>query len=265
MKRTILPFLLFFVSILAFAQNDLPSATNATAGKLTVKYAVPAPGTETHYCVYITNSTNQLVNTLSYRYGNNGNYARQMTSFWSLIGSTFNTSNFKFVGTPDGFSGATMNAAVPLTTVYWGQSATMAASVAGLADGNYKVNFEMVKNNDRRSYTSATFVKGPTISTPTISPAIATFSNISVDWTPVNTAIRNIELEKMYSVSPNPVKSSFIIKGADIVSLELFTIAGKRIKSTKETKMDISFLAKGNYIAVVTTRNGKFSKKIVKQ
>lgn len=268
MKRTLLPFIFLFLSISAFSQKEMPSATNATAGKLTVKFAAPAPGTQAYYAVYITNSANQLVNTLSYRYGNgnNGRYCSQLNLFWPLIGSVFNTANFKYVGTTDGVSGATLlNTAVPLTTVYWGQSTSMASAVAGLADGEYKVNFEMVKHNNNRSYTSAIFVKGPAPSNPTVSPTITTFNNISVDWKPLNTAVKSVELEKMYTISPNPVKSSFIVKGSDIVSVDLFSMAGKRIKSTNETKMNISSLAGGNYIAVVTTKNGNFSKKIIKQ
>jgi hypothetical protein len=43
MKKHILPIIALFFSATMFAQNQMPSTTNATAGKLTVTYAVTTP------------------------------------------------------------------------------------------------------------------------------------------------------------------------------------------------------------------------------
>ena len=252
----------FFVFIIS-AQNEVPNTTTATGGKLTVTYSVPNPNANTYYAVYITNSTNVLINTLSYRYTNKNDYAKQLTIFWSRIGSTWNTTNFKHVGV-DGTTGASLTNSEAAKTVYWGNSTTMATTVAGLPDGDYKINFELVKENNNRTYTSATFAKGPTAVTPTISPAIATFTNISIQWTPTATGINNIELSTLYSIYPNPATSTVFVNGPDIQSIDVFTLDGKRIFSSNLQKLNINALKKGTYLLNINTGKGVVSKKLIR-
>jgi len=251
-------------AFLISAQENTPEVTQATGGKLTVTYAVNKPSKEAYYAVYITNSTGALVNTLSYRYWNTEDYPSQLTTFWSKIGSTWSVANFKHVGT-DGSSGATISSAEPAKTVYWGKSPTMATSVAALPDGEYKVNFEFVIYNNIRTYTSAIFTKGPVAVNPTVSPAISTFSGISISWVPASTGIKNVELSKLYSVYPNPTKSTAYITGFDIKSIEILTINGLSIFTTNEQKINLTNLPKGVYLAKLTTAVGTFIKKIEKE
>lgn len=51
MKKHIFPIIALFFSATMFAQNQMPSATNATAGKLTVKWALSSPGGNSHLAV----------------------------------------------------------------------------------------------------------------------------------------------------------------------------------------------------------------------
>lgn len=255
-----------FFSFVISAQNQTPNITTATAGKLTVNFTVPTPGAKTYYAVYITNSSNVLINTLSYQYGSA--YSSQLTIFWSRIGSTFNpnnTANLKHVGI-DGTTGATLSASAASSTktVYWGNSTTMASTVASLPDGDYKINFELVKENNNRTYTSATFTKGPTAVTPTVSPAISTFSGISIQWTPTNTALTDVKLSSLYSIYPNPSASNVYVNGPDVKSIDVFTLEGKHVFSSNEQKLNISSLKKGTYLLNINTGKGLVSKKLIK-
>jgi hypothetical protein len=202
---------------------------------------------------------------LSYRYADTSNYPSQLTVFWSRIGSTWNPTNFKHVGT-DGTTGATLNANISEAskTVYWGNSPTMASAVAALPDGNYKINFELVKENNNRTFTSATFAKGPTAVTPTVSPAISTFTGISIQWTPASTGINDIELSTLYSIYPNPAISNVYVNGPDIQSVDVFTLEGKRIFSSNQQKLNIAALKKGTYMLSINTGKGIVSKKLIK-
>ena len=262
MKKIIIPLVLLMWSLAIFAQNQVASATNATAGKLTVQFATAAITTDSYFAVYITNSSNQLVNTLAYRYSGNAQFATdfapQLTTFYSLIGSSFNPAsitNLKFVGNPDGVSGATISAAFPLTTVYWGQSANMATAVAALPDADYKVNFEMVKRNNNRSSGSVTFTKGPANSAPVV-PAITSFTNMTVSWTPANTAINDVEFEKLYSLYPNPAVSSIYVSGLGIEGVDICSLSAKILIHSNESNVNISQLPKGAYLAVIYTKTG---------
>jgi len=252
-------------TFILIAQQSAPEATTATGGVLTVSYAIANPGTQTHYAVYITNSDGQLVNTLGYRYSTEGGYQDQLTTMFSLTGNTVNATTTKFVGATDGTTGATFSTAQASKTVYWGKTGTMATSVAALADGNYTVNFELVKRNNNRSFTKATFAKGKTASTPTVSPAISTFTGISIQWTPAaTTGINDIQLSNLYSIYPNPSIANVYVNGPDIQSVEVFTLEGKFIFSSNQQKLNISALQKGTYLLNINTGKGSITKKLVK-
>lgn len=259
---TTITFCLF--TFILSAQNQTPNATMATAGTLSVTFAIPNPNTDTHYAVYITNSANTLVNTLSYAYSSKGGYQNELTTLYSFVGNVINATTLKYVGSPDGYTGATITASQASKTVYWGKSGNNATSVASLADGTYKVNLEMVKRSNNRTYTSATFTKGPTAVTPTVSPAISTFTGISIQWTPDATAINTIELSKLYSVFPNPTHSTVYVNGFDINEIELVSLNGKSMFVAQNQKLDLSGLPKGIYFAKINTKAGTFMKKIEK-
>lgn len=190
---------------------------------------------------------------MSYQYGSN--YASESTDFWSKIGSTYNTANFKFVGTPDGTTGATFSGAIASKTVYWGNSVAMATAVAALADGSYKVNFELVTESNNRRYYFVIFTKGPATSTPTI-PTMTPFTGVSVSWVPASTAINDVEMEKRYTLYPSPAVSSIYVSGLDIESIDICSLSAKILMHSNEQKVNISKLPKGAYLAVVYTKSG---------
>ncbi|HEY6914391.1 MAG TPA: T9SS type A sorting domain-containing protein, partial [Paludibacter sp.] len=107
------------------------------------------------------------------------------------------------------------------------------------------------------------FTKGPVAQTVTPT-AVSPISAITLTWTPVNTAIDNVEFSKLYNVYPNPAVSSVYVTGSDIKEVQICSLAGKILLSSKEQKVNISVLPKGFYLAVIYAKDGMVVKKIEK-
>jgi len=258
MKKILLSFFIL-ATIAVSAQNEVPAATTPTAGTLTVTTITTSCGgsysPEHSLAIYVRNSSNALVNTLLYYTRNSNSSASDLTTWWSLI-TSFTTS--KMLLNSDAITGATATSN-GLVTCYWGKT----ASIATVADGNYTVNFEACDAPGKRGYTTGTFTKGPTAQTVTV-PNVTGFTSTSIKWVPVNTAVQNLEMDKLYSVYPNPAISSIFVSGSDIKEVEICSLAGKSISRTNQQKVDISALAKGNYLAVIYAKTGTVVKKIQK-
>jgi len=84
-------------------------------------------------------------------------------------------------------------------------------------------------------------------------------------FAPLGVSDKKLEEVKLY---PNPTKGVVFIKGInDLQSIELFTITGQRVNSTKISidKVDMSNLQTGVYFMKITSANGVATKRIVKQ
>ena len=261
MKKNLLPFVLLVSSFSLFSQ---------TAGTLTVTYSTKTISSQTEYAdaIYITNSSAALVNTLVYQTSNsNSSASSYLTVWWNLIGKTMTTTTTKFIGTTDGVTGATVKSSAWVTgkNVYWGRT----ASVASDPDGTYTVNFIIVEATSGGSSVqgnikySGTFVKGPAVSNAAVTATIG-FSNISLAWAPVNTAINEVEMEKLYSVYPNPAVSSIFVSGCDVKEVEICSLGGQSLMVSNQQHVNISSLPKGNYLAVIRAKTGTVVKKIIK-
>ncbi|MEI6555203.1 MAG: T9SS type A sorting domain-containing protein [Paludibacter sp.] len=82
--------------------------------------------------------------------------------------------------------------------------------------------------------------------------------------TSITTTNSKFESSEIISVYPNPTNSSIVVKGSDIQGIELFDMAGLRILKTNESKVNLSELSKGFYLAKIKTSNGSIIKKIEK-
>ena len=151
-------------------------------------------------------------------------------------------------------------------SVYWGRT----NSVASVLDGSYKVNFIIEEytgqgNSLQKSTYSGTFVKGAAASNATISASLD-FYNLSAAWVPAtNTAINNVEADNLYVLYPNPAVSSIYVSGLGIEGIDICTLSAKIIKHSNIQNIDISDLSKGNYLAIVYTKNGTVVKKFQKK
>lgn len=261
MRKFLLPFFLFGFVALMNAQ---------TAGTLTVTFSTNKDATSGEAfstAIYITTNTTPitLVNTLLYLTTNSDSSGSDMTTWWPLIGGSLTAA--KTLTTTDAVTGATGITGTTQRThysnkvIYWGKT----ASVATKADGTYKVNFEIVNYKGiSRKYTSGTFVKGPAVSNSTVTYTTG-FSGITIAWAPTNTGINEVQLSNLYSVYPNPTKSSVFVSGVDIKQIELCDLSGKRIFTSNEQKINLGNLPKGTYLANIITEKGTFIKKIIKE
>lgn len=252
MKKVFLPIFLCVLSLSIFAQNEVPGAsTVATSGTLTVSTLISSNTYIT--AIWINTSTPTFLRTLNYNTGNN--YVNDLIKWKADCGGIRNTLNAT--------SGATKSSAAIITTTW---NAKDQANTTVVADGDYIVKIEMTNENYGTStkLVTGTFTKGPIAQT--VTPANSTpFSGISIKWAPVNTAIEDVELSKLYSVYPNPAISSIFVTGSDIKEVEICSLAGKSILISKEQKVDVSALPKGMYLAVIRAKNGTVVKKIEKK
>ena len=261
MKKNLLPLVLLVCTFSLFSQ---------TAGTLTVTYSTKTISNQTEYAdaIYITNSSAALVNTLVYQTSNgNSSASSYLTVWWNLIGKSISTTTTKFVGATDGITGATVKSSAWVTgkKVYWGRT----ASVSTVPDGTYTVNFIIVEATSGGSSVqgnlkySGTFIKGTAVSNATVTGAIG-FANMSLAWAPVNTAINEVEMDKLYSVYPNPAVSSIYVSGSDVKEVEICSLAGQSLLLSNEQHVNISSLPKGHYLAVIRAKTGTVVKKIIK-
>ena len=251
-------FLLAFV-MMTNAQSQAPEAVQATAGTLTVTFSTSSTS-KFAAAIYITNSAGSLVNTMLYRTSNGDNSAQDMLTYWSKIGSSWSTSPTILLTNTDAVTGATSSTGYTAQQIFWGKK----SSISTVADGTYTVNFEMANYSPlNRRYTSSTFVKGATPTSTSVT-AITGFTGMTIAWAPVNTEISDVEFEKLYNVYPTKATSSIYITGTQIKDVQICSLNGKVIYTTKETSVNISTLPKGNYLAVIYAKDGRVVRKFQK-
>ena len=234
MKKLILPILTLFLSMTIFAQ---------TAGTLTFKVTTVAGGSISGahiQAIWIKNSAGTYVKTLlAYSKTTNIDHLTK----WAPGG-------VKPTVTVDAQTGATTSTYGVLTETWNGQN----VSGTVVADGSYTIWVELSDDPTEVSG-SWTFAKGPT-AVNTTGTATTNFTNISIVWAPVNTAIDNVEMEKYYSLYPTQAVSSIYVSGSDIEGMDICSLNGKILLHGNEQQMNISQLPKGAYLAVVYTKSG---------
>ncbi|MFZ4582640.1 MAG: hypothetical protein ACOYM7_08310 [Paludibacter sp.] len=255
MKKLIYSIFALIFSVTMFAQ---------TAGILTVTYTTNGTSSKNANAVYITNSAGALVNTMMYRTSNGNSSCQDMTTYWSKIGSSWSTSASKLLTTADAVTGATVSSSSPLLpnppTYYWGKL----ASISSVTDGTYTVNFETANYSaSNRRYTSGTFVKGPNPSTVNLT-TVTGFTSPVLTWTPANTALKDVEIQKIYSLYPTQAVSSIYVSGLDIEGIDICSLSAQILKHSIEQRVNISGLPKGAYLAVIYSKAGMVVKKFQK-
>lgn len=254
--------LLFAVSQLN-AQNNAPQA--ATAGTLTVSFTTSASsapkygGKNIDACWVV-----------------NGDVASTTTGTWvkTLLGSTsgetddltyWTTATATTYNTTDAVTSATRSTYGTRTCTWNGTNS--ANPRVQQNDGTYTVKIEMTDKNGTGNIVGYKFTKGPANSTGTLSTGsvdATTISNVSVQWVSVATAIQDVELQKAYSVYPNPAVSSIYVSGLDITGIDICSLSGKILLMSDIQNVNISRLPKGAYLVVIYTKTDTVVKKIQK-
>lgn len=249
MKKTI--FTLTLVLIVGFV-------TAQTAGTLTVK-ATTSKGTspkefpDNLVAIWVSNSTNGFVKTLL---GSKSNEYKKDLKNW-LTATTVAGSAYNVV---DAITSATYHAHAERTGTWNGTN----VSKVLVADGTYKVHFEMADNENSRNYTSVSFTKGPAVVNLTPA-AISGFSGISIQWVPLTSAINEVKVPSIYKVFPNPVKDIIVIPGFGVQSIEIYTLNGSEIMKSADNQVNVSNLPKGIYLLNVVTDQQNYLQKFIKE
>lgn len=237
-------FFTYFCAALS-AQNQLPEAV-ATPGALTITASITL-GT-TISAVWITDASG-FVRTL---------YAGSTSGYVNELGNWTSETNKNVVNAT---TGATKNSAWAMNYTWNGKDKT---NTTLLADGTYTVKIENVRQNVSPVLVTASFTKGPNSQTVTAANK-SPITNVSVVWVPSTTGINEIKLGNLYSVYPNPTRSSIFVNGFDIQSITIFSLNGKQLIRSVEPRIDLSGLDKGVYLAQISTSRGTFAKKVVKE
>lgn len=222
-----------------------------TAGQLTITATtVSYGGTYAPYhvvAIWVQSKTGTFIKTLvAYAASRRAN----LSSWSAVTSSTYNVV--------DAVTGATRGSHGAITGKWNGSNLTGTV----LGDDTYTVAMEMTEGGTQRYYTFQ-FKKSGT--EQILSPAnVSGFSNITIKWTPALTQLADVNFGEAYSIYPIPVKSLMFVNGANIGEIQLYTLSGMYLLSTKENTLNISNLKKGIYLIVLKTTNGDIVKKFVK-
>ena len=249
MKKGILFFVILIMTGFLSAQ---------TAGTLTVK-ATTSKGTSPKefpaniVAIWVSNSTNGFVKTLLG--SKSAEYKSDLKNWFTattLFGSVYNSV--------DAVTSATYYAHAERSGTWNGTN----ASKVLVADGTYKVHFEMADNSNSRNYVAFTFTKGPNsdIQTPAASSG---FSGISIKWLPLGTGLDETQVPALYKIYPNPVKDLITVPGFGVKSLEIYTLSGSQIMNSVDNQIYTVNLPKGVYLLNVITDQQSYLQKFIKE
>ena len=267
MKTNLLIIALIAIGFIANAQTD---------GTLTVTTTTSSPGSNTGYdpenvlAIWVQNSAGTLVNTMLYNTRNSNSSAADITTWYGLIGSHWSTTASTLATytktNADAVTGAT-NVFYGSKACYWGKK----VNISSVTDGVYTVKMELLCNNVAVGSTghkivAYTFTKGPAASTGTLSGSAQTcFTNTVVSWVPKSTGIDEVKLASLYTVYPNPTRSTIYVNGGEVNGIEIFSVSGRRLLKTNQQQLNLVQLPKGIYMAQIYTNKGVFIKKIIKE
>ena len=249
MKKYLLFLSLFSVTLAVLGQTSGTLTVTAT----TSKTSSPVYGNDHIVAFWVEDSSGKFVKTmLAY-----ANQRKQYLKYWKTA-TTIAGSSYNVV---DAVTGATKTSHVARTGTWNGKNTTSEEA----DDAIYKVRLELTDNeNSVQNYTNFSFTKGP--NQQTLTPATSNgFSNITIKWTPTNTAIDNTEEAKLFSIYPNPSKSNIYVSGFGISLIDIIDIKGRVVLSSTNQEININSLASGVYFCKIQSSQADIIKKFVKQ
>jgi len=254
---------LALVSFLLFPQNDICAATQGSGGTLTVSTTTSRAGgplsLKNNVVIFVEDANGKLINTLLYNTKNLSSSATDLVLWYAHLGTWVNRTKYTNI---DVITSAT-NKSYGVKTAYWGKK----VDISGEPDGLYTVRMELVDvetDEGEISYQTAayTFMKGPLPSTGTLlgSPSIS-FLNTSISWVPGGVSDdKQVKLNSLYSIYPNPAKSTIYVDGLEISEVEILTMSGKSLLKCNQQKIDISEFKAGKYLVRINSSQGEVVK-----
>ncbi len=246
--------ILFFVLILPLFSNLVSGQTN---GQLTVGFKTTtyngAEAPKHILAVWVTKADGTFVKTLM-AYTVTTKYRQYLTKWKSATNSTYNMV--------DAVTGATLTSHGTRSCTW---DCTDVAKVVQ-PDGDYRINVEFTEASAAGKIATFSFTKNATpASTFTTITSSTNVSSISVVWSPVNTAVDNIDYEKYYKIYPNPVSSVLFVTGSDIREVSLYDMQGKNILNTTENQLDFSQYKPEKYLIKIRSDKGIVMRTAIKK
>jgi len=243
MKTTIIILLLTLFTSVSFSQTQgtltVSTLTSATVGA--------AYDPDNIMAIWIVNSSGTFVKSLLV-------YAatrQQYLYTWIASNSSLNKV--------DAITGATQTSHGTRVCSWNGKNVNEVV----VPDGTYTVKMELTDKHAQGNLGSFAFVKGP--GSQTLTPAaVPSFASINIKWNPLATGLDEVPISDLYSVYPNPTNSTIFIAGNDILEVEVSSINGSHILSSKLPYIDLSVLTKGVYLVTIKTKAGTAVKKVEK-
>lgn len=237
--------ILLFLATVFNVSGQEKTTTAVTEGQLTVtattsKTSSPSYAPSNIIAIYILDSQGKFVKTLLAYASERKQYLVNWKSVTAIAGAAYNTV--------DAITGATQNSHTSRSCTWNGKN----RSGVTVDDGTYTVRMELTDNDGKaQNLASFTFTKGTTPVTLTPSTTSG-FSNITIKWQPVNTALETTSSESSSLLLSNPVTTTLTIRDTNIRQLEIFDLNGKRVHQSNTSVTNIQHLSAGTYVIKIT-------------
>lgn len=256
-----------------------------TRGTLSVSVTTADPGgiwgAENVLAAWVEDSSGKLVNTMMYFTTNSWQSAEALTMWWQKIGGQWSYDSSILdtytLRTMDGITGATQVDGISTPTrqgvlsygyrfCYWGEYADLSL----YPDGIYTVVLEIANEAapigmPGHRLASYQFLKGPSPFVLYPPDELPSFQYVTIHWSPKTTALPYQNQAESYDVYPNPCYVYLQVNGANIRSVEIWTLTGKNVYRTLNKNINVSFLPPGTYLVKLITPKGTIAKIITKK
>lgn len=245
------------ISLLVLSMFFTPLSAQ-TSGTLTVSATTSSTSSPKYaprniVSIWIEDSSGNFVKTLMALAGERRQYLKNWLLTTTKAKSQYNTV--------DAITGATQTSHATRTCTWNGKN----RSSVLVPDGTYTLKMELTDNDGTaQNFASFTFNKGTSIQTLTPSTTNG-FSNISIEWKPLNTAVDDVEANSIYQLYPNPVTNKLFVSGDDIKKIEICDLDGKVLYSSASQEIYLNFLPKGFYMVNIQTDRKNLIRKFLKE
>lgn len=246
-KISIFILLLCFSTVLKAQTEGVLTVTATTS-----KTSVPTYQPYNILAIWIEDSNGKFVKTLMAYAQERRQYLIAWKTATTIAGASYNTT--------DAISGATLSSHGTRSCTWDGKN----RSSSLVADGNYILNMELTDNDGKRqNLAEFSFAKGTSIQT--LSPATTNgFSNISVEWKPINTSLEDPS-EQAVNAYFDESRNLFVVEGENIIYSRIYDANGKLWIQTSEQNIHVADLPEATYIIRIETNSGKIIRKITKK
>ena len=242
-------FSLIFISVfsVSYAQTTGELQVITTTSEANGNYAP-----KNILAIWVEDGQGNFIKTLMAYASNKKTYLNIWQASTAAAGTEFNTA--------DAISGATRTSHNTRTcswdaTDYNGNM---------MPDGEYFLWMELTDKHQTGNYSSFSFNKNeiPASQTPDNVPS---FSDISIVWTPLGTAVESVNKTTYLNIYPNPGNGIFTIENQNVGEIQIRSISGQLVLKTTSKHIDISHEKNGIYLLSTYLKDELIITKIIKK